>query len=187
MSKPAGRRRRARRPPPASDWRRTHRRRATSRRPAASALRAVWQNPAAGRCSCAAAGICSTEPITPERRNSARSVGLSTITSATSPEKLMSLAPIDSSTDRAGGRAAGVAAVTAPRNSVSCALTLPEQLAPDLVAGIRAPAASRTARRRWSRRCRRAAGRSPRCADIARPAPARCGSGSCTASGDRPN
>ena len=54
-------------------------------------------------------------------------------------------------------------------------------------AGNRARVASRTARRRWWRRCRPAADRSPRCADIARQAPARCGSGSCTASGGRPN
>ena len=48
----------------------------------------------------------------------------------------MSLAPIDSSTRsslRSGWRR--FAAVTASRNSVSCALTLPEQLAPDLVGG----------------------------------------------------
>ena len=40
----------------------------------------------------------SPDPMTPLRLNSTRSVGVSTITSATSPEKLMSLAPIDSST-----------------------------------------------------------------------------------------
>ena len=48
----------------------------------------------------------------------------------------MSLAPIDSSTRsslRSGWRR--FAAVTASRNSASCALTLPEHLAPDLVGG----------------------------------------------------
>jgi hypothetical protein len=56
------------------------------------------------------------------------------MTSATSPEKLMSLAPIDSRTRsslRSGWRR--LAAVTASRNSASCAFTVPWQLAPDLV------------------------------------------------------
>ena len=83
---------------------------------------------AAGRAP-ARARESSTDPITPVRLNSARSVGVSTITSATSPEKLMSLAPIDSSTRsslRSGWRC--FAAVSASRNSVSCALTVPWQV-----------------------------------------------------------
>ena len=127
MSKPARPARgRVRRPRPASGWHRRQRPRARDRRrPEASALRAIWRKPC-GRSRVIAARESSTEPITPERRNSVRSVALSTITSATSPEKLMSLAPIDSSTRsslRSGCRR--FAAVTASRNSASCALTVP--------------------------------------------------------------
>ena len=82
-----------------------------------------------GNSRASAARESSTDPITPLRLNSARSVGVSTITSATSPEKLMSLAPIDSRTRsslRSGCRR--FAAVTASRNSANCALTMPLQV-----------------------------------------------------------
>ena len=135
MSKPA-------RPPgqgppfrPASGWHRTQRPPATDRRPAASAPPCSLPKPC-GRSRTSAARESSTDPITPLRRNSARSVAVSTITSATRPEKLMSLAPIDSSTRsswRSGCRR--LAAARASRSSASCALTVPRQLAPALVGG----------------------------------------------------
>ena len=68
----------------------------------------------------------------------------------------------------------------ASRSSASCPLTVPwHARCPISTAGSRGRAASRTARRQWWRRCRPAADRSRRCADIARRARVRCGSDSC--------
>ena len=107
---------------------RTRRPRATGRRRrAASAPRAACRSSAAGRAP-ARRGKSSTDPVTPVRLDSARSVGVSTITSATSPEKLMSLAPIDSSTRsslRSGWRFGRHGRGT---RLASCALTVPRQV-----------------------------------------------------------
>ena len=82
-------------------------------------------------------------PITPLRRNSARSVALSTMTSATRPEKSMSLAPIDSSTRssvRSGWRRFRRGQRLAQFGELGVA-RVPGQLAGFRSAGIRARAA----------------------------------------------
>ena len=88
---------RERRPRPAWDWHRTRKRPATCRPTSGFNASRSLPKPC-GRSRARAVTGCSIEPTTPVRLNSARSVGASTITSATSPEKWMSLAPIDSST-----------------------------------------------------------------------------------------
>ena len=148
--------------------------------------RAAWQSSAAARAS-APRAIRPAMPITPLRRNSARSVALSTMTSATRPEKSMSLAPIGQ--QHQVERAVGLPLL----RGGECFAQFGE-LGVDAAGaagrwcwspGIRGRAGCRTGRRRWWRRCRPAADRSPRCADSAPRAPARCGSGSCTASDGR--